>query len=134
MSAPLPASHLILVVEDDVAIRDLLCDLLAEQGYRTLTAGNPSAALAQLKSERPALITLDLGLPGIGGAALLHTLRQIPAVCDIPVAVVSAQRTVEPEICSLAQAVISKPFDLDDLLGVVARLLAYNGTQRAWAA
>jgi DNA-binding response OmpR family regulator len=73
---------------------------------------------------RPDLITLDLSLPGISGDEVLARLRAQEATQKVPVVVVSAQRTISPEVRAQAQAIMPKPFTITALLAVIERLLA----------
>ncbi len=82
------AKH-ILVVDDDALLRRSLSLQLEQAGYRTNTAGSAEDALALAKRDRPDLILLDVGLPGMDG---LDALRQFQQHDDIPVIFVTARR------------------------------------------
>lgn len=118
--APRP---LVLVVEDDAAIAALLCDILEDHGYSCTTADGADGTLRILGTVRPALITLDLGLPGVSGGVLLQLLRGRPGLADIPVIIISAERVIAPELYDTCQAVLRKPFDVEQLLVTVRRVL-----------
>lgn len=118
-----PPPH-ILVVEDDPAIAALLCDVLEEHGYSCTTAGDAGEALAVLEHVCPALITLDLGLPGGGGGRVLQRLRDQAELATLPVVIISAERVIPPEITRASQAVLTKPFNVDQLLITIAGVLA----------
>ena len=68
----------VLVVEDDQSIAELVCDVLEEARYTLAVARDGVAALQRLQQQRPDLMLLDLRMPRMGGAALLHA-------CDSPV-------------------------------------------------
>ena len=111
----------VLVIEDDGPIAEMLAMLLGDEGYAVRTARTASEALAQAHANTPDLITLDLALPGADGPALLRALR---ADGPAPVVVISAHpEMLAPADRALAAAVISKPFDIDDMLASVAGLL-----------
>jgi DNA-binding response OmpR family regulator len=110
---------LALVIEDDPAISQLLATILRMQGYRALKATDGNMALDHLAAARPQLITLDLNMPGMNGAAILTRLRSNPDTADLPVIVVSACTNIEPSVIADAQAIVTKPFELDELLSVV---------------
>jgi two-component system, OmpR family, phosphate regulon response regulator PhoB len=109
----------ILVVEDDPLARDLLANVLTDEGYDVMAAENGEQALATLGTVWPALITLDLDLPGIAGDLILAELRQRDETRTLPVVVVSAKHPIPRDVRELAQAVVPKPFDIDELLSVI---------------
>jgi DNA-binding response OmpR family regulator len=115
---------LALVVEDDPAINQLLVTILRLHGYRAMSALDGDAALALLGSVRPQLMTLDLNMPGMSGAAILRLLRANPDTAALPVIVVSACAQVEPAVAADVQAVVVKPFDLGELLAVIHSVVA----------
>lgn len=118
-AAPQPV---ILVVDDESAIRDSLALVLSDEGYAVLTARNGQEALACLAQQRPAVVLLDLQMPVMTGWEVLDTLRvHAPTV---PVVVMTAGTTARAEaVRHGAAGYLPKPFDLDDLLGVVARFV-----------
>lgn len=110
----------ILVVEDDPGIRQGIADFLAFEGYAVDVAVNGEEALAYLRDRRPSLVVLDLVMPVMNGPQLLEHLRREGLARDVPVAVMTAAM---PGASSLppADAYLSKPFDLEELLAVVGR-------------
>ena len=107
----------ILIIEDDPSIGNLLEEALGREGYRTTRAYSGTEALFVLEHTKPALILLDLMLPGLSGEALL------PKLDGIPVIVVSAKAGVDGKVSLLragAADYITKPFDIDELLARVA--------------
>ena len=113
----------ILVVDDDVAIRDVLQILLAGEGYVVRRAQDGPTALISLSTTPPDLVTLDLNLPGVSGADVLRRIRQTVALKTIKVVIVSASLILPPDLPALADAVVAKPFDVSALLAIVASLL-----------
>jgi DNA-binding response OmpR family regulator len=112
----------VLVVDDEPSIR-LLCRINLElEGYRVLEAASLPAAREALESEPVGVVLLDIHVGGDDGRELLAELRE--ARPDLPVALFSG--TSDPlAIGGLgADAIIPKPFPLDELTGTVARLLA----------
>ena len=75
IGAPAPAGELILVVEDDAALRRLIERCLAANGYRTLGAGDGVSALASLGGDSPRLMLLDYSLPDMDGEQLLERME-----------------------------------------------------------
>lgn len=115
----------ILVVEDDVAIRDLLIDVLTDEGYTVRIAGDGEEALAILEDWPPALIILDQLMPRMDGAAFRVAQRSHPAIAMIPTILLSAVRNLSEQAISLdIAATIAKPFNLDDLLQLAGELIA----------
>lgn len=109
----------IAVIEDDIAIGDVLEILLSRAGYRVIRAYSGTEALLLLKHEKPSLILLDLLLPGISGE---EVLTHIP-VDDIPVMVLSAKAETHDKVELLrggACDYVTKPFDSEELLARIA--------------
>ena len=117
-------AHRVLVVDDDPSIQGFLAEALADEGYDVRTAANGRDALAILEGWRPGLILLDLMMPEMDGWAFRTEQRTMPGVSDVPVIVLSATRDLSAKACDLDPAhVFSKPFDLEELLATIERLL-----------
>ncbi len=113
----------VLVVEDDGPIAEMLEHLLSSEGYAVHTVGSGPEALAFVGGDAPDLITLDLALPDTDPAALLRELRA--SAGQAPVVVISAHPDqLDAEDRALIAAVIQKPFDIDDMLASIARVLS----------
>ena len=111
----------ILVVEDDVAIREGLSALLAGQGFRVVTAKDGQEALDLLHGGlRPNLFLIDLMLPKVTGWNLLKYTREDPDLRSIPTIIVTAQSELTNVI---ADEVFIKPVDVARLLDSVRRLV-----------
>ena len=122
------AKH-ILIVDDDALLRRSLSLQLEQAGYRTSTAAPAEDALALAKRDRPDLILLDVGLPGMDG---LDALRQFQMNDDIPVIFVTARRRELDTILGLelgADGYITKPFNPDVLLAHVKAVLRRSERQ-----
>src|SRR5689334_4531116 len=114
----------VLIVEDDEDIRELLADVLRDQGYPVLTAKNGIEALASLRSgaKHPGLILLDLMMPVMNGFQFLEAFRGDPDLKSIPVTVVTAHGALAAaERDALAVPILAKPVALPVLLETVAR-------------
>jgi DNA-binding response OmpR family regulator len=127
------AKH-ILVVDDDDLLRRSLSLQLEQAGYRASTAASAEDALALARRDRPDLILLDVGLPGMDG---LDALRQFQQNDDIPVIFVTARRRELDTILGLelgADGYITKPFNPDVLLAHVKAVLRRSERQTGTAA
>ena len=119
------SSPLVLVVDDDPAMRDSLCVVLESAGYRTLTAENGRSAIAQLAA-RPALVLTDVNMPGSSGLEVINAIRF--SGDHIPVIAMSnwqpAGRYDPLEIARKLGAVQALHKDkMEDLLSVIERVL-----------
>jgi two-component system cell cycle response regulator DivK len=124
------AGELILIVEDNEKNRKLVRDVLQFKGYRTLEAETGEAGVALARDMRPALILMDIQLPGINGIEALAQLRADPATRDIPVVAVTASAMMQDRQKILAagfDAYQAKPIAVKDFLETVA---AWVGTRR----
>jgi DNA-binding response OmpR family regulator len=122
------AKH-ILVVDDDALLRRSLGLQLEQAGYRASTAATAEDALALARRDRPDLILLDIGLPGMDG---LDALRHFQQEMDVPVIFVSARRRELDTILGLelgADDYITKPFSPDVLLAHVKAVLRRSARQ-----
>jgi len=118
----------VLVVEDEVELRQRLGLCLEASGYRVLEAATGTEGLAKAACFRPDAVLLDMGLPDLDGMAVLHRLRQESRV---PILVVSECRDEAEKINALdsgANDYITKPFSLGELLARLRVVLRY--TQR----
>ena len=79
---------LILVVEDDTAVRNLITTTLKAHDYRFLTAANGESAVLEASSHNPDIILLDLGLPDMDGVEVIHKVR---SWSNLPIIVISAR-------------------------------------------
>lgn len=110
------AQPTLLVVDDDRPIRDTLAELLAEDGYRVLTASHGSHALDTIRGEHVCMVLLDLMMPTKSGWQVLAELVGDPQLPRVPVGVISALVTETP---LGTVGVLHKPLDLDRLLSLV---------------
>src|SRR4051794_26184371 len=117
------AAGTILVVEDDVDVRDMLAVLLEDAGYRVMTAENGEDALRKLRaSPAPILMFLDLTMPVMDGWAFIEERRTDPALAAIPVVVISAVAgSSRSAPYNTIAAIVEKPFDPEVVLEAVRR-------------
>ncbi|BDG10498.1 response regulator [Anaeromyxobacter paludicola] len=117
----------ILLVEDDAAIRESVADCLVFEGYRVRSASNGRDGLDLLRREKPAVVVLDLLMPVLGGAQFLEEQRRDPEIAGVPVVLMTAAMPSGRNDIPQATAYLPKPFDLADLLAVVARFAGPGG-------
>src|SRR5574341_983134 len=104
----------ILLVDDDKLLRRSLSFNLEQASYRVSTANSAEEALALISRERPDLILLDIGLPGMDGLEAFRHFRV--RLNSVPVIILTARRRELDEVLSLklgAEDYVTKPFDLD---------------------
>ncbi len=107
----------ILIVDDDTTIRDMLDTVLREEGYATFQAVNGQDGIDLAQRVHPELILMDIMMPVIDGATAIGELRKDPRTRSIRVIAMSAGSTLLQRVDQLqADGVLSKPFDLDELL------------------
>jgi CheY-like chemotaxis protein len=109
----------ILVVDDDESIRQIVRIYLSDEGYIVGEAANGQVALDMLDDFRPAVILLDLRMPVMDGWEFTRRYRQRPGPHAPIVAFVASLNATEECSGLEAAAILSKPFDLDDLLATV---------------
>jgi len=121
----------ILIVEDDLATREMLAALLSTQGFHAVSAEDGLEALHLLRTVRhrapeiPCLVLLDLKMPRLSGNEFRRAQLGDPTVANVPVAVMSGAEDLEQRARALgAVATVAKPIDCDALLEVVRRYCA----------
>lgn len=119
----------ILVVEDDHAIKNLITTTLETQDYKFHTAVNGRQAILEAVSQHPDIILLDLGLPDMDGVEIIKKIR---SWSNIPIIVISARSEDRDKIDALdagADDYLTKPFSVQELLArlrVTLRRIHYN--------
>lgn len=112
----------VLVVDDEPVIRALVADVLRDEGYAVVTAADGREGLNLLALERPDLVLMDVMMPGLDGREAYLAMRSRADLPDVPVVMMSA--AVRPDgLDSTIAGYLPKPFDLDDLLALITRLL-----------
>lgn len=120
---------LVLVVEDDTAVRNLISTTLETHDYRFHTAPTGQAAILEAISHNPDVVLLDLGLPDIDG---IDIIRKIRSWSQMPIIVISARSEDTDKIDALdagADDYLTKPFSVEELLArlrVTFRRLNYS--------
>ena len=116
----------ILIIDDELAIREMLHFSLKREGYQTIEASNAQQAKFEIKKNSPDLILLDLMLPGQSGTDLALELRNKPASKKIPIIMLTAKNSEQDKINGLnmgADDYITKPFSPAELIARINSLL-----------
>ena len=127
-----PPGELILVVDDEPAVRALHARVLRSAGYATLEAADGQEALEILEQHRPALILLDSTMPRLDGPGLIRLLRDREATRTLPIILITARTSVEDRVSGLqggADDYLTKPIAVDEL---VARVHSQLRSHDAW--
>ena len=118
-----PVRPAILLVDDDLTLLSVLSRRVARAGYDVRTAASGPAALKQLEASWPAILVIDLMMPGMDGFELARRVKQ---VADLPIIVLSAVEASEAKVSALelyAEDYVTKPFDPDELVARIQRVL-----------
>ena len=124
------ANELILIVEDNEKNRKLVRDVLQVKGYKTIETETGEEGIRLAQESQPALILMDIQLPGIDGITALKRLRADPKTRDIPVIAVTASAMTLKREAMLAEGFDgyqNKPISIKDFLEDVGRVLEAHG-------
>ncbi|MEL7090344.1 MAG: sigma-54 dependent transcriptional regulator [Pseudomonadota bacterium] len=116
----------ILIVDDERDIRELISDILKDEGFATRLAGNSDDAMGAINAAEPALIILDIWLKDsrMDGIDILKTVKRDNP--DVPVVIISGHGNIEIAVAAIKQGAydfIEKPFNIDQLLVVIRRAM-----------
>lgn len=123
----------ILVVDDERDIRELICDILQDEGFSTRMAANSDETMAELNKSEPSLMILDIWLKdsNMDGIDILgHVKRDNP---EVPVVIISGHGNVEIAVAAIKQGAydfIEKPFNIDQLMVVIKRAMETSRLRR----
>ncbi|WP_299559293.1 sigma-54 dependent transcriptional regulator [uncultured Sulfitobacter sp.] len=123
----------ILIVDDERDIRELISDILQDEGFATRLAGNSDDAMQAVNTEPPALMILDIWLKDskMDGIDILKTVKRDNP--DVPVVIISGHGNVEIAVAAIKQGAydfIEKPFNIDQLLVVIRRAMETSRLRR----
>lgn len=126
-------SQKVLVVDDDPSTLRLTQHILERGGYEVVTATNGLVGLQKAQREGPALVILDLMLPGLDGFEICHRLRNQPDTARLPILMLSAKDQESDKAMAErvgADGYLSKPVNAGSLLEKVQNLLvSHQSTQ-----
>jgi CheY-like chemotaxis protein len=120
------ANELILIVEDNAMNLKLVRDTLQAKGYRTIEAGTGEEGVQLARAQQPALVLMDIQLPGISGIEAFHQLRADPSTSSIPVVAVTASVMAQERQKVMAagfNGFQDKPISVRELLETIRQLL-----------
>jgi two-component system nitrogen regulation response regulator NtrX len=123
----------ILIVDDEKDIRELIGDILKDEGYAIRLAGNSDECMAEINAELPSLMILDIWLKDsrMDGIDILKTVKRDNP--DVPVVIISGHGNIEIAVAAIKQGAydfIEKPFNIDQLMVVVARAMETSRLRR----
>ncbi|MFU8897490.1 MAG: sigma-54-dependent transcriptional regulator [Roseinatronobacter sp.] len=123
----------ILIVDDERDIRELISDILEDEGFTTRRAANSDEAMAQVNANPPALMVLDIWLKDskMDGIDILMTVKRSNP--DIPIVIISGHGNVEIAVAAIKQGAydfIEKPFNIDKLMVVISRAMEASRLRR----
>lgn len=112
----------ILLIDDDADIRTALGEVLEDEGYDVVGAGNGADALARLKTgDRPCVILLDLMMPIMDGYQFREAQKREASLSSIPVVVITAGTELREQELSGVAAIMEKPIELPKLMATIRR-------------
>jgi CheY-like chemotaxis protein len=115
----------IVVIDDDLAVCDVLRMALEDDGYRVTCCNDPSAAIGTILDMRADLVTLDWTMHEPGGPRVFDAIRANPRTAGIPIVICTADWTIRDLRAPLVgrdTQILLKPFELDDLMETVRRM------------
>ena len=123
----------ILIVDDERDIRELVSDILIDEGYTTRLAANSDDCMSQISSEPPALLILDIWLKDsqLDGIDILKAVKRDKP--EIPIVIISGHGNIEIAVAAIKQGAydfIEKPFNIDQLLVVIRRAMETSMLRR----
>jgi CheY-like chemotaxis protein len=125
------ANELILIVEDNEKNRKLCRDVLQVKGYKTIESETAEDGLRLAAEKKPALILMDIQLPGMDGITAMKQLKADPLTAAIPIIAITASAMTHNRTTMLAEGFDgyqTKPISLKDFLAEIERVFATHGS------
>jgi CheY-like chemotaxis protein len=120
------SNELVLIIEDNEKNRKLCRDVLQVKGYQTIESETAEEGLKLVEEKAPALILMDIQLPGMDGITAMKQLKGDPKTQNIPIIAITASAMTNNRTAMLAEGFDgyqTKPISLKDFLGEVERVL-----------
>ncbi|GBE39589.1 MAG TPA: response regulator [Nitrospirae bacterium] len=115
----MPGPKLIMVVDDEAAVRDVLCFFLELKGYKTVARSNGQSAISYAEKKKPDVVLLDIKMPGMNGIETCSRLKQVlpssPGTGIIMITGHDSKGNLENAYSSGAIDFVRKPFELEDV-------------------
>ncbi|NNE81196.1 MAG: sigma-54-dependent Fis family transcriptional regulator [Silicimonas sp.] len=123
----------ILIVDDERDIRELISDILKDEGFETRLAGNSEEAMAEMNKEPPGLMILDIWLKDsrMDGIDILKAVKRDNP--EVPIIIISGHGNIEIAVAAIKQGAydfIEKPFNIDQLMVVITRAMETSRLRR----
>ena len=123
----------ILIVDDERDIRELISDILKDEGFTTRLAANSDECMAEINADAPALMILDIWLKDsrMDGIDILKTVKRDNP--DVPIIIISGHGNIEIAVAAIKQGAydfIEKPFNIDQLMVVITRAMETSRLRR----
>ena len=117
----------ILVVDDELDIVEIICEILQGAGYETFSATDGQQALEAMAHRKPDLVVLDIKMPVLDGISVIQQMRNDPSLAKVPVVVVTATQFLigfQDQHRALAiSGCVAKPFEPEEILSAVGKAL-----------
>ena len=120
----------ILVVEDDTDMNELICAVLTEAGYKTISVASGEKGLEIAYKDKPDLVLLDISLPKMDGIEVCRAISSSEVTKSIPVIMLTIHKELSIKLSSYiagARRFISKPFGVEELVGEINKTLRQSG-------
>ncbi len=117
----------VVVVDDEPPIVAVVCDVLHDEGFQTISCMHGSEAFPCIQQEQPQLVILDIQMPGVDGIEVFQQMRADPSTANIPVIFFTANSHILkerlPNYQELGAQLLPKPFDIAKLIDLVEETL-----------
>ena len=125
------AHNSVLIIDDDIKLCNVLSLVIKKAGYTTYTANDGRTGIEMLHKESPAVVVLDLRMPGMDGIEVLKQIKKISS--ETPVIIITAYSRVQSAVEAIklgAYDYLSKPFDNDEIVFTVQRAIKERAMQQ----
>lgn len=128
------ADATLLLVDDDVGMVDTLSDILSARGYDVATASSGDAALVMVRRRGFDVALMDVRMPGLNGVETLKAMRSLhPGMGVVMMTAFTRDELVEEARHCGAAAILSKPLDIDQVIGILESARRADPPDTAWA-